>query len=100
MADRVEINVSRIKIAGVGGLGMVAMVGVMAYAMPEVRQFVLLSYGAGALGAFAFILYRRWMKPERPHGPTLMAVHTPAPTSQIEEPLDLDTPSELVVAVP
>jgi hypothetical protein len=34
---------SRIKIAGVGGLGMVAMVGVMAYAMPELRQFVFLS---------------------------------------------------------
>jgi len=37
MADRVEINMSRIKIAGVGGLGMLAMVGVVAYAMPEAR---------------------------------------------------------------
>ena len=72
MADRVEINMSRIKIAGVGGLGMLAMVGVVAYAMPEARQFVLLSYGAGTLGAFAVIAYRRWIRPERPHRPTLM----------------------------
>jgi hypothetical protein len=77
MADRVEINISRIKIAGVGGFGMLAMVGVMAYAMPEARRFVLLSYSAGILGAFVFIAYRRWIKPERPHGPTLMTVNTP-----------------------
>ena len=72
MADQVEINQSKIKIAGIGGLGMLAMVPVMAYAMPEARQFVLLSYGAGALGAAAFVGYRRWVRPERPHRPTLI----------------------------
>jgi hypothetical protein len=82
MADRVEINMSSIKIAGVGGLGMLAMVGVVAYAMPEARQFVLLSYGAGTLGAFAFIAYRRWMKPERPDRPTLITVNAPQPTGE------------------
>ena len=95
MADRVEINMSRIKIAGVGGLGMVAMVGVVAYAMPEARQFVLSSYGAGILGAFAFIAYRRWIRPERPHGPTLMTVDTPEPIHASEDRIDLGTPTEL-----
>ena len=50
MADRVEINMSSIKARGSGGLGMLAMVGVVAYAMPEARQFVLLSYGAAPWG--------------------------------------------------
>lgn len=75
MGDIVEINQSKIKVAGVGGLGMLAMVGVVAYALPQVRPFLLLSYGAGALGAFAFIAYRRWITPDRPHQPTLMSVH-------------------------
>ena len=89
MADRAEINISKIKIAGVGGLGMVAMVGVVAYAMPEARQFVLLSYGAGVIGAFAFIAYRRWMRPERPHRPTLMTVNTPEPIGEKKDPRSL-----------
>ena len=85
MADQVEINMSRIKIAGVGGLGMLAMVGVIAYAMPEARQFVLTSYGAGISGAVAVIAYRRWITPERPHGPTLMMVDTPEQTRDFTE---------------
>jgi hypothetical protein len=98
MADRVEINMSRIKVAGAGGLGMLAMVGVVAYAMPEARQFVLLSYGAGIAGAFAFIAYRRWIKPERPHRPTLMATDAMEPTSDKKDRTRLDTPAELVAA--
>ena len=96
MADRVEINMSSIKVAGVGGFGMLAMVGVVAYAMPEARQFVLLSYGAGILGAFAFIAYRRWIKPERPHRPTLMAVDIPERVREMEDRIRPDTPAELV----
>ena len=98
MADRVEINMSRIKIAGIGGVGMLAMVGVVAYAMPEARQFVLLSYGAGTLGAFAFIAYRRWIKPERPHSPTLMTVDTPERTGGLEDTVRPKTPIKLVAA--
>ena len=96
MADRVEINMSRIKIAGVGGLGMLAMVGVVAYAMPQARQFVLWSYGAGILGAFAFIAYRRWLKPQRPHRRTLMTVDTPEPLGEAEERIRPDSPAELM----
>lgn len=100
MADQVEINISRIKISGVGGFGMLAMVGVLAYARPEFRQFVLLSYGTGILGACAFIAYRRWIQPERPHGPTLMAAHMTESIrdSESKDPIvDLDPPRELAV---
>jgi hypothetical protein len=96
MADRVEINMSSIRVAGVGGLGMLAMVGVVAYALPEARQFVLLSYCAGILGAFAFIAYRRWIKPERPHRPTLMALDKPERVGKTEDRIRSDTPVELV----
>jgi hypothetical protein len=74
MAGRVEINMSSIKIAGLGGLGMLVMVPVVAYGLPAARQFLLLSYSAGALGALLFIAYRKWFTPERPHRPTLIAV--------------------------
>jgi hypothetical protein len=97
MADQVEINQSRIKIAGVGGLGMLAMVGVVAYALPEARQFVFLSYGAGTLGAFAFIAYRRWMRPERPHRPTLLTVDMVERTQDGEAPTRPGTPAKLAV---
>jgi hypothetical protein len=96
MADRVEINMSRIKIAGVGGFGMLAMVVVVAYAMPEARRFVLLSYSAGILGAFAFIAYRRWIKPERPHGPTLMTADMPERTGEREDRIRRESPSKLL----
>lgn len=99
MTDRVEINISKIKVAGVGGLGMVAMVGVVAYAVPEARQFVLLSYGAGIVGAIAFIAYRRWIRPERPHEPTLMTADAPEPTGGKTDPRRSTTPTELVVTV-
>jgi hypothetical protein len=96
MADRVEINMSRIKIAGVGGFGMLAMVAVVAYAMPQAREFVLTSYGAGIAGAFAFIAYRRWIRPERPHRPTLMMVNTPVLTDDREERVPPVTSNKLV----
>ena len=75
------------------------MVGVVAYGLPSARQFVLLSYGAGALGAFVFIAYRRWVRPERPHRPTLMTVNTSERTDKEEGHIRLHAPTELV-AVP
>ena len=74
MADieRPEINMAHIKVAGVGGLGMVAMVAVLAWNMPAVRIFVLLSAAGGVLIALGVIAYRRWLHVEPPHGPTLM----------------------------
>ena len=96
MADQVEINQSKIRVAGIGGLGMVAMVPVIAYALPEVRQFLALAYGAGVFGPFAVIAYRRWMKPERPHGPILMVVDMPEGVGKPNDRSQRQTPAELV----
>lgn len=69
---RPEINMSRIKVSGVGGLGLVAIAGVMAYVLPEARWFVFASLiGGGVLGV-AYAAYHRWIRPQPPHGPTLM----------------------------
>jgi hypothetical protein len=91
-----QINMSSIKVAGVGGLGMVAIVGVMAYAMPEVRGFVFLSLAGGVVAGLAFIAYRYWLRTQPPpHGPTLM-VDTPAPSAPKEAPVRIDTTAKLV----
>jgi hypothetical protein len=71
-ADRAEINMSRIRVSGIGGLGMIAIAGVMAYALPEARGFVLASLAGGFIAGVAFVAYRRWIRPDPPHGPTLM----------------------------
>ena len=63
---------SSIKVAGIGGLGMVAAVVAMAIEMPVVRAFAMVSGAGGLIGGLAFIAYRRWVKPDPPHGPTLM----------------------------
>ena len=71
-SDRPEINMSSIKVAGIGGLGMVAVVAGMAIEMPVVRVFAMVSAAGGIIGGAAFIAYRRWVKPDPPHGPKLM----------------------------
>jgi hypothetical protein len=67
-----QINMSSIKVAGVGGLGMVIVVCAMAFEMPEVRSFALVSGAGGIVLAATLIAYRRWVKPDGPQGPTLL----------------------------
>ena len=80
-----EINMARIKVAGIGGLGMLAMVVVLAYNMPAVRIFVLMSLAGGILIAGGVIAYRRWIHVEPPHGPTLMVDAAAAPDTSIND---------------
>ena len=82
--DRPEINMSSIKVAGIGGLGMVAVVIGMAIEMPVVRAFAILSGAGGIIGGAAFIAYRRWVRPDPPHGPILM-VETSSETTRTGE---------------
>ena len=88
--DRPEINMSRIKVAGIGGLGLVAVVVVMAVEMPVVRVFALVSAAGGIMGGLALIAYRRWVKPDPPHGPTLMVDLSPE-TARTAERVDETT---------
>jgi hypothetical protein len=93
-ADRPEINMSRIKVSGIGGLGMVAIAGVMAYALPEARGFVFASLAGGLIAGASFVAYRRWVRPDPPHGPTLM-VNTTAVSDPTAERSRTDHAIEL-----
>ena len=55
----VEINISGIPVAGVGGLGMVAIAALMAYTLPQTWLPLAIGVGGGALVAVAVILARR-----------------------------------------
>jgi hypothetical protein len=67
-----QINMSRIKISGAGGIGMLAMAGLIAVALPEVRIFIALSLVVGTLTGIALIRYRHahggpWDSDDREH---------------------------------
>ena len=53
------INISSIKVAGVGGLGLVAMAAAVAIDIPRIAQSVGIGMGLGVIAAFATILWRR-----------------------------------------
>ena len=53
------INVASIKVAGVGGLGLVAMAAAVAMDIPRIAQSVGIGMGLGAILAVATILWRR-----------------------------------------
>jgi hypothetical protein len=56
----VEINMSGIPIAGVGGLGMVAVAIVMAYVLPESWMVIGLGVIGGGALAIGLLLLRRY----------------------------------------
>jgi hypothetical protein len=71
-----EINMSRIQVDGVGGLGLVVMAAVVAYAMPVVRDVTLLGLAGGVVGGAALAIYRWWRADpgSAAKGPTLIGV--------------------------
>jgi hypothetical protein len=70
--DRSSINMSSIPVAGIGGLGMVAAAGVVAYTLPEARALILVGAAGGVLTACALIAYRRLSPSDPGSRPTLM----------------------------
>ena len=70
--DRSNINMSRIPVAGVGGLGMMAVAATMAYVLPEARAFALTGLVGGLITGCALIAYRRLSRSEPRSGATLM----------------------------
>ncbi|PYR59428.1 MAG: hypothetical protein DMF91_14845 [Acidobacteria bacterium] len=59
-----RINISAIPVAGIGGLGMIAIAAVIAITMPLVRWVVLSGAVAGTLLGGALILIRRRRRSE------------------------------------
>jgi hypothetical protein len=53
------INMARIRVAGVGGLGLIAMAAVVAWFIPRIGQTLLIGLVLGIVLAVAMILRRR-----------------------------------------
>lgn len=60
MADRKDvINIASIRVAGIGGLGLVAIALVLAWSIPRIGQSIALGAVFGAVFAAGLILWRR-----------------------------------------
>ena len=53
------INIAHIRVAGVGGLGLVAMAGIVAWNMPQIWLATILAAAGGVVIAIALIAWRR-----------------------------------------
>ena len=76
------INMARIRVAGVGGLGLVAMALTVAWAVPRIRQTLAAGLLLGAIGGVVLILRRRRNGPmpssgRRPRANTTLSIDDP-----------------------
>lgn len=100
------INMASIKVAGVGGLGLVAMAVAVALDVPRIAQSVGIGIGLGAVGAFLVILRRRrtGVLPSSGRGMganTTLAIDVPRDDSATEGRNDRPRPTEVdCVAAP
>ncbi len=53
------INIAHIRVAGIGGLGLVAMAALVAWYVPSIRIAMLLALPLGILLAAGLIVWRR-----------------------------------------
>jgi hypothetical protein len=60
------INMAHIRVAGVGGLGMMAAAGIIAINLPEIGFALLVAVVLGVITAAGLIAYRS--RPDRPGG--------------------------------
>ena len=70
----VSINMSGISVSGVGGLGLVAVAGLMTYQFPQAAWLVAFGAIGGVILACAMVLFRRHHVPSGPSGddPTIL----------------------------
>jgi len=93
---RPEINMSAISVAGIGGLGLVAMAAVIAWVMPGGRLLLALGAAGGAIIALAIVLFRRSGRQAGPSGDrpqVLFQAESPEPGTSGRErttPQDLE----------
>jgi MFS superfamily sulfate permease-like transporter len=77
------INMARIRVAGVGGLGLIAMAGFVAWFVPRIGQTLLVGLVLGVVFAAVMILRRRRIGPipssgRRPGANTILSIDQPA----------------------
>ena len=88
------INIASIKVAGVGGLGLVAMAATVAMDVPRIGQSMIVGVGFGALTAAFLIVWRRRTgvlpsSGQRPGANTTLAIDA---TSEPEKTPPFDVP--------
>jgi hypothetical protein len=87
MAPMNAINMARIRVNGIGGLGMVAMATVVAFFVPQIRQSMAIALVLGVLFAVVLIVRRRRDGPlpssgGRPGANTALSIDNPWPAEQ------------------
>jgi hypothetical protein len=87
------INMARIRVSGVGGLGLVAMAITVALFVPRIRLSIAFALALGIAFAIVLIVHRRRTGPlpssgARPGGHTALAVYNPeaAIPGRIDDP--------------
>jgi len=76
------INMARIRVVGIGGLGLVAMAGVVAVSIPRIRLSMAVGLALGVLFAVLLAVWRRHAGPmpssgRRPGANTTLSIETP-----------------------
>lgn len=84
------INMARIRVAGVGGLGLVAMAAVVAWFVPRIGQTLLIGLVLGVVFAGVMILRRRRSGPmpssgRRPGANAVLSIDQPASAEDDED---------------
>ena len=64
----VQINMSSIPVAGIGGLGLVAMAVLVSSVMPELRWTMAAGVAGGLVLAVGLVVFRRVRRPAGPNG--------------------------------
>ena len=85
------INIASIRVAGVGGLGLVAMALVLAWSIPRIGQTIALGAVLGAAFAAVLILWRRRLGPiptssGRAGANTTLSIDEPVSPKKADDP--------------
>ena len=80
------IDIARIRVAGVGGLGFVVVALAVAAAIPSIRVLLAIGCASGVVLAIGLILWRRRVGPmpsssQRPGANTTLSIQTAEPAS-------------------
>jgi len=91
----VQINISGIPVAGIGGLGLVAMAALVSYVMPAAWWTMVAGISGSLILAVALLLFRRGRKVQGPSGddPTILFREIPPADVQSggRQPTDSET---------
>jgi len=99
------INIARIRVAGIGGLGLVAMALLVALVVPRIGQSLALGLVLGAMFATILILWRRRHGPmpssgRRAGANTTLSIDTPPPSADKQDRHSSNVHTQNVTAVP